>query len=163
VLIKLLDRAAETMDSDRAAAKDCITRASALLQAAANDRVRLARGGLAPWQVRQVTRHIDGALESTIRTHDCAKITRLSTCYFSRAFKVSFGETFCQYIAGRRTERAQEMMMMTDEPLSQIAISCGFADQSHFSRVYRRQVGSSPAAWRRQRGREPLMRAARFS
>jgi len=156
VVMTLLDRAAETIDNDRAAARDCITRASALLQAE-NERVKFARGGLAPWQMLQVTRHIDGALASTIRTRDCAKIVRLSTCYFSRAFKVSFGETFSRYVARRRTERAQELMMMTDDPLCQIALCCGFADQSHFSRVYHRQVGASPASWRRQRRREPLM------
>jgi AraC family transcriptional regulator len=150
VVIKLLDRAAETLDTDRAAAKDCIARASALLQAEC-DGGGHARGGLAPWQVRQVIRHIDASLASTLRTRDCAKISRLSASHFSRAFKVSFGETFARYISRRRTERAQEMMMMTDERLCQIALSCGFADQSHFTRVYHRQVGSSPASWRRQR------------
>jgi len=149
IVIQLLDRAAKTFDSDRAAAKDCIARASAFLQAE-NDRGRPARGGLAPWQVRLVTRHIEATLASTVRTQDCAKIVRLSMSHFSRAFKVSFGETFCHYVARRRIERAQEMMMLTDERLCQIALSCGFADQSHFTRVYNRQVGSSPASWRRQ-------------
>jgi AraC family transcriptional regulator len=149
IVIKLLDRAAETMDSDRAAARDCIARVSALLRAE-NGRGGPARGGLAPWQVRLVTRHIDASLASTVRTQDCAKIARLSGSHFSRAFKVSFGETFSHYVARRRTERAQEMMMLTDERLCQIALSCGFADQSHFTRVYHRQVGSSPASWRRQ-------------
>jgi AraC family transcriptional regulator len=149
IVIKLLDRATETMDSDRAAARDCIARASALLRAE-NDRGRLARGGLAPWQVRLVTRHIDATSASTVRTQDCAKIARLSASHFSRAFKVSFGETFSHYVIRRRVERAQEMMMLTDEPLCQIALSCGFCDQSHFTRVYQRQVGSSPASWRRQ-------------
>jgi AraC family transcriptional regulator len=149
IVITLLDRATETLESDRAAAKDCIARASALLRAD-NDRGGPARGGLAPWQVRLVTRHIDATLASTVRTQDCAKIARLSASHFSRAFKVSFGETFSHYVARRRTERAQEMMMLTDERLCQIALSCGFADQSHFTRVYHRQVGSSPASWRRQ-------------
>jgi AraC family transcriptional regulator len=157
-VISLLDRAAEAFDSDRAAARDCIARASALLRAE-HDHGRLARGGLAPWQMRQVIRHIDAALASTVRTRDCAKIARLSASHFSRAFKVSFGETFSRYVIRRRTERAQEMMMMTDERLCQIALSCGFADQSHFSRVYHRQVGSSPAAWRRQRRKGPPPRA----
>jgi AraC family transcriptional regulator len=150
IVIRLLDRAAEALDINRATAKDCIARASALLRAG-SDCKRPARGGLAPWQMHQVTRHIDANLASTVRTRDCAKVTRLSTSHFSRAFKVSFGETFSQYVARRRTELAQEMMVTTDERLSQIALSCGFADQSHFTRVYHRQVGSSPASWRRQR------------
>jgi AraC family transcriptional regulator len=156
VVIKLLDRAAEAMDSDGAAAKDCIARATALLQTD-HDRAdrascgtsTLARGGLAPWQVRQVTKHIDQVLASTIRTQECAKVARLSTSHFRRAFKVSFGVTFYKYINRRRVERAQEMMVMTDQPLCQIARQCGFADQPHFTRVFRRLVGSSPAIWRR--------------
>jgi AraC-like DNA-binding protein len=35
-------------------------------------------------------------------------------------------------------------------PLSSVALSCGFADQSHLTRVFTREVGASPAAWRRE-------------
>ena len=98
----------------------------------------LARGGLTPWQVRQVNRHIDEALASTIRTDDCASAARLSNSHFRRAFKVTFGLTFFRYVNQRRIERAQELMVMTDQPLCQIAEQCGFADQSHFTRVFRR-------------------------
>ena len=152
MMIKLLGRAVEALDSDVPVAKDCIVQASALLQTEQN-RVnrddsgavaRLVLGGLAPWQVLRVTKHIDTALASTIRAHDCASIARLSTGYFSRAFKTSFGEKFSSYVIRRRIERAQAMLVLTEEPLSQIALSCGFADQSHFSRQFRRQVQSSP-------------------
>ncbi len=157
LVIELLDRAAEVVDSDRAEAKDCITRATSLLQRDNGhaDRERgatpttLARGGLTPWQVRQVNRHIDETLASTIRTDDCASAARLSTSHFRRAFRVTFGLTFFRYVNQRRIERAQEMMVMTDQPLCQIAEQCGFADQSHFTRVFRRVVGPSPALWRR--------------
>jgi AraC family transcriptional regulator len=159
VVIRLLDRAAQTLNSDQAAAARCIARASALLQAE-HSRIDhtssgavavLPRGGLAPWQARKVSEHIDAALAATIRAGDCARIARLSTSYFARAFKVSFGETFFRYVIRCRTERAQELMVMTDRPLCEIALDCGFADQSHFSRLFRRLVGASPAAWRRQR------------
>jgi len=153
--IALLDRAADALDNDRAAAKECIERVCALLQAD-HASVRRVRGGLAPWQMQRVTKHVDTALDSTIRARDCAKIVRLSTNHFSRSFKISFGETFLNYVTLRRTERAQEMMITTDRPLCEIALSCGFADQSHFSKVYHRRIGSTPGLWRRQRRREPL-------
>jgi AraC family transcriptional regulator len=57
--------------------------------------------------------------------------------------------TFHRYIYQRRVERAQKMMVTTDQPVCQIARRCGFADQSHFARVFRRLVGPSPADWRR--------------
>ena len=157
VVIELLDRAAEAVDNDSATAMHYIARASALLQ---RDRDRVdheqrgtmttrARGGLAPWQVRQVARHIDAALASPISTQECATIARLGVSQFRRAFKVSFGLTFHRYIYQRRVERAQKMMVMTNQPVCQIARRCGFADQSHFARVFRRLVGPSPADWRR--------------
>ena len=57
--------------------------------------------------------------------------------------------TFYRYVYQRRVERAQEMMVTTDQTLCQIARQCGFADKSHFARVFRRLVGPNPAAWRR--------------
>jgi transcriptional regulator GlxA family with amidase domain len=156
MVIKLLDRAATAIDSDHAAAKYCIAQASALLQvdhaggeSEVCDRTSFARGGLSPWQVRQVTRHIDASLASTIRTDDCAGMVRLSNSHFRRAFKTTFGETFYGYVSRRRVQRAQELMMTTDRALCEIALRCGFADQSHFTRVFRRLVGPSPAIWRR--------------
>jgi AraC family transcriptional regulator len=155
LVIKLHDRAADALNRHPAAAKECIVRLCALLQAD-HDAVQLGGGGLAPWQVQRVKKHVDAALESTIRARDCAKIAHLSTGQFSRSFKVSFGETFVDYVTRCRTERAQEMMIMTDQPLCEIALCCGFADQSHFSTVYRRRIGSSPGSWRRQRRSEPV-------
>jgi AraC-like DNA-binding protein len=157
IVMKLLDRAAEAVDTDPEAAKDCISRAAALLQSGRSKAdyesrgktPAFIRGGLTPWQARQVTRHIESALGSSIGTEECAAIAKLSSSHFRRAFKASFGETFSAYLSRRRVERAQEMMVTTDQPLCLIARQCGFADQSHFTRVFRRLVGPSPGSWRR--------------
>jgi AraC family transcriptional regulator len=162
--IKLLDTAADVAQYDLAAALAHIARATDLLRAnlGASDHqldeatAGLVRGGLAPWQIRRVTAHIDTAMGSTIRLRDCAKIARLSKSHFARAFRVSFGETFARHVLARRTERAQQMMLCTNDPLSQIAAACGFADQAHFTRVFRHSTGISPAAWRRERYAGPL-------
>jgi len=45
---------------------------------------------------------------------------------------------------------AQELMLSTNDPLSQIALACGFADQSHLSKQFRRRLGQTPSVWRRQ-------------
>ena len=105
---------------------------------------------LAPWQTRKVKEFIDLSLGSTIRLRDCASKARLSSSYFSHAFKATFGTTVCHYIRRRRVERAQQLMLSSKEPLSQIALACGFADQAHYCRVFRNVVGLSPKAWRRQ-------------
>jgi AraC family transcriptional regulator len=162
--IKLLDTAAEVIQYDPAAAVACIARTTDLLRAGLGASVhhpdwttgRLRRSGLAPWQMRRVTAHIETAMGSTIRLGDCAKIVRLSKSHFARAFRVSFGETFARHVVAHRTESAQQMMLCTNDPLSQIAVACGFADQAHFTRAFRKRAGQSPAAWRRQRHAGPL-------
>ncbi len=90
-------------------------------------------------------------LDKKIRVHVLAGISRLSSSYFSVAFKRSCGETPYAYVSRRRVERAQKLMLTTVQCLSQIALDCGFCDQAHFSRIFRRSAGISPHRWRHQR------------
>jgi AraC family transcriptional regulator len=108
-----------------------------------------ARGGLAPWQVRTVTTHVETNLDKPIRSSELATAVRLDPGYFCRVFRESFGEPPLRYVTRRRVERAQRLMLSSDISLSQIALDCGFADQAHFSRLFRRVTGDSPRAWRR--------------
>ncbi len=117
------------------------------------------RGGLAPWQVRRVTEHIEEHLASTIRLQDLAGIARLSHSHFCRAFKESIGHPAHAYVMRRRVHRAQGLMLTTPESLSQIAALCGMADQAHFCKLFRRLVGESPNAWRRARRQSAPARA----
>ncbi len=153
----LLDNARLALGSDHAAAESWIVRASAMVRAEADGRnvdgqgrVRPARGGLAPWQLRRAMAHIDAGLATSIRVRDFNQITGLSTSYFARAFKISVGESVHAYILRRRIEHARELMPATNESLAQIACACGLSDQAHLSRLFRRIVGVSPFVWRRQ-------------
>jgi AraC family transcriptional regulator len=158
VVTGFLDTALRMWDEDRIHAKSQVKVAASMLRGYTDDaRADTTRGtlspgsgGLAPWQARKVKEFIDASLASTIRLRDCASAARLSTSYFSHAFKATFGVTVLNYVRRRRIERAQRLMILSGEPLSQIALSCGFADQAHYSRVFREVVGSSPNAWRRQ-------------
>ena len=106
--------------------------------------------GLAPWQASRAAAHVERELEATIRVIDMARAARLSASYFSRAFKATFGLSPQKYVVERRLSRARRIMLTTDEPLCAIAAACGFSDQAHLSRVFRRRVGAPPSAWRRQ-------------
>jgi AraC family transcriptional regulator len=156
LLASLLETATVALNIDRRVTQRCIRRAAALLGIelrargeATAERLHL-QGGLAPWQAKRVKCYIEDKLDSTIRASDLAGLVRLSTSYFFRAFRKTFGDTPVDYIAKRRMLRAQELMSKSWISLSQVALECGMCDQAHFSRTFRRIVGTNPTVWRRQ-------------
>ena len=111
----------------------------------------IIRGGLAPWQARVLKTHIETHLDVSLRTKELAKLVQLSSFHFCRVFRVSFGNSPHGYVTRRRIERAQGLILATKMPLGQIAVDCGFADQAHFTKLFRRLTGESPGEWRRVR------------
>jgi len=105
--------------------------------------------GLAGWQAELVLRLL-GNPTGDIPVAALARSCGLSRSYFIRAFKRSMGLPPHHWVMHRRIERAREMLARTNESIAEIAVSCGFADQSHLTRVFHQVVGESPAAWRRR-------------
>lgn len=110
-------------------------------------------GGLAPWQVKKVKQYIEARIAHGIPLDELAEQVRLSTSYFSTAFKSTFGISPHGYVVLCRVENAKLRMLSSNAPLCEIALDCGLADQSHLSRVFRRVTGTTPSAWRRERSR----------
>jgi AraC-like DNA-binding protein len=106
--------------------------------------------GLTPWRRKRVVEYIRKNLAAPLKIVDVAIVAKLSPDYFSKAFKASFGVRYTRYLRARRLELGRWMMLSTDIPLCQIALACGLADQSHFTRLFRREVGVSPGEWRRR-------------
>jgi len=150
---ELFKALSETLPDERSSAAECLRRAGEMLQEkqAAAPAPITARQGLAPWQVRRVLAYIDANLDKSIRNKDLAAVARLSEFHFNVAFRNSVGDSPHEYIIQRRIERAQGLMLSTEAPLSEIAIECGLADQAHFTRLFRRVAGETPAVWRRAR------------
>jgi AraC family transcriptional regulator len=156
--VRLLKSADQALRRDQVEARRCIVEATALLltahalsDAETRDAAVPTRGGLAPWQMSRVAAFVDANMTRTIRLHDLAAVTQLSTGYFCQAFRCSTGESPYAYVLRRRVERAQKLMLLTDTPLSQIALDCGLADQPHLTRLFHQIVGVTPAIWRRLR------------
>jgi AraC family transcriptional regulator len=109
-----------------------------------------ARGGLAAWQEKRACERLESDLAGKIALEQVAAEFGLSVSHFSRAFRISTGLPPHQWLLRQRVKAAKQLMTVRDLPLSEIAISAGFANQSHFTRVFSSVVGVSPGAWRRE-------------
>ena len=152
----LVRQAMSFFESDRKAAWRCLSDASTLLGADAPQLgvnvpnvEQLQPGGLATWQARRTLAHIEANLASKMDIEDLANVVALSRSHFSRAFKRTLGFSPMEYVVVRRVERAKAMISGTREPLAEVALACGFADQAHLNRRFRDIVGISPGRWRR--------------
>ena len=151
----LIDAAVVAFDADRDTSRRYLLRASALLRVKSRAHTEGAgpsesRGGLLAWQLNRVVDHIETHLAEKMTVTDLAALIGVSIGQLIRAFKISVGVPPFHYIARRRAELACTMMSTTREPLSQIAIACGLCDQAHLCKVFRRMIGMSPSAWRRE-------------
>ena len=108
------------------------------------------RGGLAPWQVKRACERLESDLAGKLPLEQIAAEFDLSVSHFSRAFRISVGLPPHQWLLRQRVRAAKQLMTVRDVPLSEIAISAGFANQSHFTRVFSDVVGVSPGVWRRE-------------
>jgi AraC-like DNA-binding protein len=112
-------------------------------------RLPRGRGGLAPWQERRAKELLTANLSGNLSLSELARACRLSSSHFSQAFRQSVGSPPHQWLLTQRVERAKQLLLNTDQPLCEIALVTGFADQSHFTRVFSGRIKASPAAWRR--------------
>ncbi|MBW9064722.1 helix-turn-helix transcriptional regulator [Rhizobium herbae] len=143
---QLLEQANVEVDRDIEAVRACLAKARALLRSEPKEN---AMGGLAPWQMKRAIQYIKCNLSETIRCEDLAAVCRLSVSHFSKTFRQSFGVTPHAYVQQMRVERSKALLAETNEPLAQIALEVGLADQAHFSRLFRQSTGETPSHWRR--------------
>jgi len=71
--------------------------------------------------------------------------------HFARQFKQTVGVTPHHYLTQKRLELAQALLTKTELPLSEIAYTAGFSDQSHLARHFRHALGTTPRALRNAR------------
>jgi AraC family transcriptional regulator len=112
---------------------------------------RVVRGGLTPPQVRRAKELLTADLEGSLSLAAIARECGLSPSHFARAFRQTVGQPPHRWLAAYRVEQAKSMLLGSDLPLINIALACGFGEQSYFTRVFTRAVGTSPGAWRRAR------------
>ena len=103
-------------------------------------------GGLSAGAKRRVLEMIDAALDTRLTIEMLAREVGLSAAHFARAFKETLGRAPHQYLLAQRLERARRLLESTALTLSDIAQRTGFADQAHFTRLFKRAFGTTPGA-----------------
>ncbi|WP_118138484.1 helix-turn-helix domain-containing protein [Oceanicella sp. SM1341] len=109
---------------------------------------RTAADGLSARQLRRAMELIDERLGGALTITELARACGLSPSYFARQFARATGMTPHSWLTARRIELAKSMLRGSRRPLSEIALACGFADQSHFTRAFSAAVGTTPQRWR---------------
>ena len=109
-----------------------------------------ARRGLAAWQVRKLTEYMKTHLSERVRVSDLARQVGLSASSLSRAFKVSMSTSPHRWQLSERILAAQILLREGARSQAEVALATGFAEQSHFARVFKDMVGVTPGAWQRR-------------
>jgi AraC family transcriptional regulator len=107
--------------------------------------------GLSGWQLRRAMEYLDAHMMQDISLEEMANLAGLSQSQFARLFKISTGMPPYKWSLDARIRRAQDLMLLGKDSISDIAIQTGFADQSHFTKTFRRATGATPKDWQRIR------------
>jgi AraC family transcriptional regulator len=109
-------------------------------------RARVGRGQLA-----KAIDYMEAHLEEPLELATIAGAAGLSPSHFARQFRTAVGVAPHQYLMQLRTERAKRLLSETTQPVVDIAFACGFANQEHLTRLFKRFCGVTPAAYRKAR------------
>ena len=106
-------------------------------------------GGLTPLQERRAKEYISANLAGDVSLADIARECGLSASQFSKAFRNSVGMPPHRWLVQQRVSLAKSLLRQRTMTLAEIALACGFADQSHFTQTFSAWTGLSPGVWRR--------------
>ena len=105
------------------------------------------RHALDDLRLRRVVDYMVEHLDQPIGLADLAGVACVSTFHFSRRFRAKTGLPPHRYLAELRIERAKTLLLRGELSLAEVALACGFSDQSNFGRAFRKACGSTPAAF----------------
>jgi AraC family transcriptional regulator len=106
--------------------------------------------GLSFGQERAIREYVHEHLQENISLDDLAGSVGLSRYHFARRFRQSTGTTPHEFVLQQRIERAKTLLHRTNTALLDIASVCGFADQSHMTREFRKRINVTPGRYRAQ-------------
>jgi AraC family transcriptional regulator len=105
---------------------------------------------LAAWQSARAIAMMRDNIGRDLPLRELAAEVRLSPYHFARAFKSTTGLPPGRYHQMLRIDRAKQLLVQTDWPMSEIACAIGYADPSYLARIFHRETGTAPGAYRRE-------------
>jgi AraC-like DNA-binding protein len=103
---------------------------------------------LPKWRLRRVEEYVKTHFDRCISLSDLAKAAGLSRMHFAAQFRVATGYRPREYLLHQRIEHAKSLLSNTETALAEVALTVGFCTQAHFSTVFKRITGDTPARWR---------------
>jgi AraC family transcriptional regulator len=125
------------------------------MQTCPEEASRIARTSPDPWtlKIARATVLLETRLDRPIPMEDIAAACGLSHSWFSKRFRATFGISPRQWRLRSRLQCASMLLRDSRMSLAEIAETCGFSDQSHLTRVFTREMGAPPGAWRTENAR----------
>lgn len=106
------------------------------------------RGGLAPSVLQRSKMQIEAHLDQPLTLQTLAAEAGLSEFHFARMFRQSVGMAPHQYVLKHRLARAEALVRHGTQPITDIALACGFSSASHLSHQFKKEYGMTPSALR---------------
>jgi len=104
--------------------------------------------------VQAIQRRLEGDCSERHTLSSIASEYHISEFYLSHIFKDITGYSPIDYLMSCRLSAAKKLLSTTDKPIKEIVYSCGFSDESNFSRIFRQRVGITPTDFRKKFGSE---------
>jgi AraC-like DNA-binding protein len=99
--------------------------------------------------IQRAMRFIEGNFRCQMKLEQAANKAGMSISCFERHLKQRTGMSFTAYVNGLRIARARELLGKTSASMLQVALTCGFGNQSHFNRVFKKFTGLTPGQYRK--------------
>jgi AraC family transcriptional regulator len=115
---------------------------------ASEPKLKQYQGGLPKHKLQQAIDYIQANLDQKLSLEAIAQHLNMSVYHFCDLFKQSIGIAPYKYVLQQRVERAKLLLKDEERAIVDIALDCGFANQTHLNKHFRKLTGTTPKAYR---------------